>query len=193
MMAVISFCALGLVVGSKPILEKLTAPSFHGAAVLVPLIVAAYYMRCIGDFFRCLFFAANKPSWEAICNGVGALVCVAGYLLLIPRYGMWGAAIATAITFLVISVISVVYSYRLYHYRLETVRLMKLVGTMSVLCGLYYLVPVSAWPLQVGWAILLVSAYPLLLIALKCPTSGEREHVRALVSRYLLRRPAAVS
>ena len=56
----LSFFGLGIVVASPPALKILAAPGFQGAAALVPVIVAAYYMRGIGDFLRCLFLSSRR-------------------------------------------------------------------------------------------------------------------------------------
>lgn len=184
MMTALSVCALALIVGAKPALRVMTPPAFQGAAALVPLLVGAYYVRAIGDFFRSLFFAANKPSADAVCNGIGAATCIVAYFALIPKYGIWGAATATALTFVVIGIVSLVWTHRLYPYRLEGARLAKLGGSLVALCVLYYSVPVLSLWLQIGWATLLVAAYPGLLLALGFPTPGERQRVTEFLGRF---------
>jgi O-antigen/teichoic acid export membrane protein len=185
MILALSLCALILIAGAKPALRIMTPPAFQGAAALIPLLVGAYFVRAIGDFFRVLFFVANKPSGDAICNGVGAVVCLVGYFVLIPKYGIWGAAWATTSAFVVIGVISLVWAYTLYPYRLEAVRLVKLGVSLAFLCGLYFTVPVSSLWRQILWAALLVSAYPLMLLALRFPTTAERARALAYAQRFL--------
>jgi O-antigen/teichoic acid export membrane protein len=184
----LSFCALVLVVASRPALRIMTPPAFHGAASLVPLLVGAYLVRAIGDFFRVLFFAANKPSGDAICNGVGAAVCLSLYFTLIPKYGIWGAGFATTITFVVIGVMSAIWVHKLYPYRMETLRLSKVGLVLTVLLGLYFTVPVSTLWFQIGWAALLAAAYPVILVLLKFPTAGERGRLLSVIRPFL---PAA--
>lgn len=185
----LSFCGLGLIVSARPILRLLAAPAFQGAAALVPVIVIAYYVRAIGDFFRCLFIVEGRPSYNAVCNWVGAVVCLAGYFTLIPRFGMWGAAIATAATFTVIGVISVVWTYRLKPYRLEFGRLAKIVGAIAAAACLHVLVPASSLPAQIGWAGLSLASFPLALWLLSFPTLGERQTARAALQSLARRRP----
>ena len=109
----LSFCAIGIIVCAPPAIRLLAAPAFRGAAAVIPVIVVAYYVRAIGDFIRCLFLAEGRPSHIAACNFVGAGACVAGYAVLIPRYGMWGAAYATLAAFVLTSVLSAVWVHRL--------------------------------------------------------------------------------
>jgi O-antigen/teichoic acid export membrane protein len=178
------FCSIVLVVGSGPGLHLLNKP-FRAAAPLVPLIVGAYFVRSIGEFVRCLFLAAGHPGYEAVCNWAGGGVCVAAYFLLIPRYGMWGAAIATGATFLVIAAISLVWTYRLNPYRVEGVRLLKLAVAGGAALVPHFLIPVSSLAGQIGWSVLLLATFPAVLWLLGFPTPGEWETLRLLKRRYL--------
>lgn len=185
--AALSFCALALVAAAKPGIQLLTAPAFHVAAGLVPVIVLAYYLRSFGDFFRCLFLVAKRPEWDAACTWVGAGVCLVAYLTLIPPFGIWGAAIATALTFGVITTISIIWATRLRPISVEGGRLMKVLGVTAVLTGASLAVPIRNIGLQIAWAAFLLLCYPALLFLLRFPTPGEmqsiRSQLRSLTSR----------
>jgi O-antigen/teichoic acid export membrane protein len=173
MVLVLSFCGLGLIVAAKPTLHILTTRAFWDAALLVPVIVAAYYVRAIGDFFRCIFLVEGRPGYDAACNWIGAGVCLIFYFLLIPRQGIWGAAYATLITFIVIGVVSVIWARRLKPFSLESGRLAKIAVAATVPLGAYLLIPVSSLPAQIAWSVLLLLVYPLLLALMRFPTPAE--------------------
>jgi len=183
LMLILSFCGLGLIVAAKPTLHILAAPAFWDAALLVPVIVLAYYARAVGDFFRCVFLVEGRPGYDAACNWIGAGVCLAGYFLLIPRWGIWGAAVATLITFVVIGVISVIWAHRLRPFSVERARLLKIMLAAAVPLAAYATVPVSSLVLQIGWCVLLLLSYPLLLALLRFPTSREWGVVHSVVLR----------
>lgn len=183
LMVVLSFCSLGLIVAAKPALHILSRPAFWDAALLVPVIVLAYFARAVGDFFRCVFLVEGRPGYDAACNWIGAAVCLAGYFALIPRWGIWGAAFATLITFVVIGVISVIWVHRLKPISVENARLWKLVVASSVPLGVYLLIPVSSLWAQIGWSALLLVAYPLLLVMMRFPTPAEWELIGSLPNR----------
>lgn len=188
----ISFCALGLAVCARPALTILAAPAFRGGAALVPVIVAAYFMRAIGDFVRCLFLAAGRPGFDAVCNWIGAAACAAGYLLLIPRYGMWGAAFATAGAFFVICVVSVVWTYRLRRYQVEGGRLAKIGFALAAAMVPQALLPMAGLPGQIASAALSLSLFPLALWLARFPTRGELDGGRTAIEgfwrRYSMKR-----
>jgi O-antigen/teichoic acid export membrane protein len=179
MLLALSSCSLGLVICSRPAFQVMVGPDFQAAVPLIPLIVAAYFIRSIGEFLRCLFLVAGKPGYDAFCNWIGMAVCLAAYFVLIPRYGMWGAALATAITFVVITGISIVWTYRLNRYRVEGVRLVKVGVAAGGVLAVYYLAPVSSLPAQIGWSALLLLMFPCALWLLRFPTPGERQMLRS--------------
>ncbi|MBZ5725181.1 MAG: oligosaccharide flippase family protein [Acidobacteriia bacterium] len=171
----LAFVGLGLTVCSRPALWILTRPSYRGAAPLIPVIAIAYFLRSVGDFFRCLFLVEGRPSLDAACTWLGTIVCVGGYFTLIPPYGMWGAAIASVVAFALIAVVSIVWTYRLRPYRLETSRLGKVAVALAAILLPHGVVRVASLPWQIGWSALLLSAFPFILWLLRFPTPGERE------------------
>ena len=183
----LSYCALALTVAARPGLQILTAPSFHSAAALVPLIVGAYFVRSIGDFFRCFFLVANRPEWDAACNWIGAAVCVTGYVVLIPRYGAWGAAGATGIAFFVISLVSLVWVHRLRPLSVEGGRLFKVFAVAGVLAAASLGIPMPNIPAEIAWAVFLLLCYPVLLMLLRFPTAGELGMVRSRIGSLTAR------
>ena len=183
MVLVLSLCVVGLIVVAKPVLHILTTRTYWDAALLVPVIVAAYFVRAIGDFFRCVFLVEGRPGYDAACNWIGAVVCLISYFALIPRWSIWGAAFATLITFAVIGVISVIWAQRLKPFSVETGRLAKIFLASAIPLGAYSLVRVSSLPAEIGWAALLLLSYPLLLTMLRFPTPGEWGLVRSAAQR----------
>jgi O-antigen/teichoic acid export membrane protein len=181
----LSLCGLGLIVASKPVLHFLipTNPALWDAAFLVPVIVLAYFIRAIGEFFRCIFLVEGRSDYEAACTWIGAAVCLIGYFTLIPRWGMWGAAYATLITFLVLLVVSLVWVYRVRRFSIESVRLFKIMLATAIPLAAYFLVPVSSRFAQIGWASLLLLSYPLLLGLLRFPTPAEWNLLGSVIGR----------
>jgi len=175
--------ALALTLGSAPGLRILVASKFWAAIPLIPVIAGAYAIRSVGEFLRCRFLAAGRPGYEPVCTWTGMAACVALYFILIPRIGMWGGAIATLGTFLLMGVISVVATYRLSPYRVEGLRLLKIGGVSAAILILFYAVPVSSLVLQIGWCSLLLALFPAGLWALRFATPGELAALRSAAQR----------
>jgi len=93
--------ALGLGLFSPEVLRLMSAPSFWGAAAVIPVVAVGYVFREAGDFFFNMLLI-NKRAWRL---GTIALTCGATNLALdwwwIRAHGMMGAAWATLGTWLV--------------------------------------------------------------------------------------------
>jgi O-antigen/teichoic acid export membrane protein len=181
LLLVLSACSLGLIVFSRPVIHILTTAQFEYAAVIAPLIIIAYYFRSLAEFFRCFFIVHGRPEYESFCNWTGAVVCLAGYFILIPRFGILGAGYATAITFLVIGVMSVIWTYRLKPYRLEIGRILKITGTFAVLLAMYSLIPVSGLIAEITWGVMLMALFAGSLWVLRFASAGELIRVQEIV------------
>lgn len=180
---VLAFSSLGVLVATRPALEIMTPPSYYRAAAVVPVILLAYFIRAAGDFFRILFLAKGLPAYDAATNWITAAVSFALYLLLIPRFGIMGAAWATLLTFIAALAISAPWSYRVWRYRLEPARLAKIVCVTATLSGIHFLFPRASVPAQAGQGALLLAAFAGALLLLRFPSEGEKQLLRSANAR----------
>jgi O-antigen/teichoic acid export membrane protein len=176
---------LGLTVFARPAIHLLAHHKFADATAFVPIIALAYGIRCLGDFFRSRFYIAGRPGFDAICNWVGAALCIGGYFYWIPRRGVWGAAIATLVAFIAILVLALVWTYRVRRYQVEGWRLIKVAIAMAAVLALYAAFPAATLARQIGYGTLLMAAFPALLWVMGFATPAERQALRAAVGRVV--------
>jgi len=93
--------ATGIAIGARPAIRILTEQSYHSAAMLVPLIVIAYVLHAWVDAVKFGIDVAEKTIYFTYASWAATLIVVAGYVLLIPGFGAFGAALATIIAFMV--------------------------------------------------------------------------------------------
>jgi O-antigen/teichoic acid export membrane protein len=184
--AVIVPC-LGLTVLARPAIRILAHHDYSGAAAFVPIVAGAYGIRCLGDFFRSRFYVAGRPGYDAICNWVGAALCIGGYFYWIPRRGTWGAAIATVAAFAAILAIALVWTYRIRPYRVEGGRLAKLAIALAIVLAAYAALPAATLPGQLAFGVLLLAGFPVLLWVLGFATPAERQALRAAAGAVVAR------
>jgi O-antigen/teichoic acid export membrane protein len=91
---------LALAVTRDEALAMLAPPTYSAAALLVPIIVLAYIVREVGDFFRGVLFVNKRVRIFSAATCVCALLNLALNQILIPRWGVRGAAWATLFTWL---------------------------------------------------------------------------------------------
>jgi O-antigen/teichoic acid export membrane protein len=75
--------------------DMLLGPAFAEAAPLLPWIGAAYAFQALQTMLEVLIYARHRTGHLLLVQGTGAVVAVVLYALLIPRWGMHGAALAT--------------------------------------------------------------------------------------------------
>jgi O-antigen/teichoic acid export membrane protein len=174
---------LGLTIFARPAIRMLAHHNYSGAAVFVPAIAFAYGIRCLGDFFRSRFYVAGRPGYDALCNWAGAALCLGGYLYWIPRLGVWGAVLATAVAFAALLGIGLIWTYRIRPYRVEGGRLVKMAIAMAAVLAAFAALPMASLGGQIAFGALLMAAFPGLLWILGFPTPAERELLRAAIQR----------
>jgi O-antigen/teichoic acid export membrane protein len=126
--------ALALSVLSKQVLEVMAAPAFYGAYKVIPLIAVSYVLYGCYQILPVGINLEKKTKYLALIVGVGAVVNLGLNYLLIPSYGMMGAAVATLIAYLLLPLGSYFVSERYYPIKYEWGRVAKIV----IAAGLVY-------------------------------------------------------
>ena len=171
-------CWLSVALGVlAPWLVDLLAPkhSFHRAADAVALLAfaatayAGYTVVAIG------IGRARQTQFNWIVAGAAAAINIALNIILIPPYGMIGAAISTVAAYLALFLLMVLNSHRVYPVAYQWRRVAILT---SVAIGLTVLGSVVDVPLAV--AILIALSYPLVLLPLRFYLPAERRRLRGL-------------
>ncbi len=93
--------ALGIVVFVRPAIAMLTRSDYHSAALLVPIIVAAYVLQGWGEAVKFGIDITERTKLYTAASWIATAVVLVGYAVLIPPYGGYGAAFATLIAFAV--------------------------------------------------------------------------------------------
>ncbi len=151
-------------------------PGFQRAAQAVGLLAfggaayTAYTVMAIGSG------RARKTQWNWVIAGVAAVVNIALNVILIPPYGMMGAAIATAAAYLALFLGMVIYSQEVYYVPYQWRRVITAAGVAVALNVLG-----SALHVPLAAALVLVFAYPVVLALLGFYLPSELQRLRRLV------------
>ena len=171
---VATWVATALALLSPWIVDWITAPAFdESSRVVGPLAFAAvafgaYIVVAIG------VGRARRTQFNWVVTGVAAAVNIALNLLLIPPYGMMGAAVATVAAYMTIFVGMVWWSQRIYPVPYQWRRVTTAAGAGIALAAVGKL---AGGGLPV--AFLLVLAYPLALFLLGFYLPAERKAIGA--------------
>jgi O-antigen/teichoic acid export membrane protein len=171
-----SWIALALGALAPWLVAALTAPEYQRAQKAVALLAfagavyAGYTVLAIGSG------RARKTQLNWVVTGVGAAVNVAINFALVPRYGMIGAAISTAVSYAVLFVGMTWYAQHVYPVAYQWRRVVTAVGA-----GIGLTIAARAADLPLAPSLLLVLAYPLALALLGFYLPAERQRLRKLV------------
>jgi O-antigen/teichoic acid export membrane protein len=168
-----SWVALALGLLAPWLVELLATPEFYAASrVVAPLAFAAavfggYVVIAIG------IGRARRTQFNWVVTGVAALVNVALNLILIPSYGMMGAAAATVAAFSIMFLGMAWWAQRIYPVPYQWRRVATL---LAVAVGLTALG--KALDVGLAIAIALIAIYPLALLPLRFYLPAELRWVK---------------
>lgn len=173
------FLVLALSALAPEIVQIMAAPQYHAAATVVPVIALAglcegiRYVATIGIMFQ------KRPIIRSIGMGCAGVVNVVLNLLLIPRYGMMGAAWATLGGFVALIAIELTVSMRFYPIPYQVGRIAKLAAVAATVYVASGLVPPST-PLAVAGLKtgMLLVGFPALLWLIGFFEPAELAHIR---------------
>lgn len=153
---VLILAAASMALLSKPISALLFDPSFVDAWQFVPVLLLACILSALGNFVGSVYMIQRRGTATLLTSMIGAVVNITLNLWLIPRQGALGAAIATAIAYLVVLVIRLLSTRRDAPFALSPLRLSL---SFVLLCGLIVSVTIR----HNGWGWVCAPLFALLL------------------------------
>ncbi len=94
----VASAGFAIAVFGPELLRIMVPESFFPPALLLPILVLAYVVRDVADFFRSLLLINRRSVWVGKIALAAAVLNLLANLLLIPAYGTYGAAWATLLT-----------------------------------------------------------------------------------------------
>lgn len=153
-------------------------PAYWPGASIVPLILLAYWFYGLYVVQMPGIHLTQKTGWIILFRGTGAAANVGLNLILIPRMGDMGAALANAIAFMLMAAVAFLVLRRIYPVPYEWGRLARIGGLVAL-----GMVLVFTWTPGLTRNVLLTLLVPVGLWA----TGGVREEERRYLRRLLMR------
>ena len=182
----LAFAGLAICAFIRDVIRIMAPPEYSAAASIVPMIVMGYTLLGLNNAASLGIMIRNKTKYIALIQlPVVALNAMLNYLL-IPSYSIWGAALATLISFGVMFFVTITISQNIYPIAYEYRRLALLIGSTFVLAMVARLDSGSGlWRLLFHTAT--VIALPLFLYAFRFFTKDELDSAREYLRRIGLR------
>ncbi|MBI3786562.1 MAG: lipopolysaccharide biosynthesis protein [Deltaproteobacteria bacterium] len=190
LMAVQVLAVLGLALLAPVVLPRLLGKAYHDAYRIIPFVALAYACNGIQYCVAPGIHLANRTKQLSVLAMIAAALNIALNLLLIPPFGMFGAAWSTLLAFLFLALTTAFVAQSGYPVPYEYGRLAKLLGAAV----LTYIAAQSLNPdslaLAIAWRLALaLLIFPLLLLAGGFLVQDERALFGTLVRRW---RPSMV-
>lgn len=125
--------ALGVSLVIKDTIKVVATPKFLAAHSVVPVVLVGLLCLAASQFFETGVHLSKRTIFRAAAVGSAAAINLLLNVLLIPKYGMMGAAWATLFSFAALAAMSYVFGQRLYHIPYEFPRLAKLVAAAALI------------------------------------------------------------
>lgn len=178
----------GLSALAPDVVRLATTPAFHDAAIVTPWIALGvtfqgfYLVGSIG------LVITKRTTMYPIATGVAAATSLLANGLLVPRFGMLGAAWANVLAYATLASVTTAFSWRVYPIQYEWSRLLRI----ALAGGLSYMAAASVVPLSAGSAaglflrgLVVVVAYVLALWLTGFFNPGELRLLREIRRRVL--------
>jgi O-antigen/teichoic acid export membrane protein len=176
--------ALGLSLLGKEVILLMTTARFHAAYGVVPWVSYAYVAYGAYMVVNIGTYLTNRTAdaWKIVAVAAGANLAL--NVLLIPRLGMYGAAVATLVSYVFLAWVAWFVNQRLYPIRYEWGRLLKVGAINGLLLAVgWWLLPDSLLAAVAGKLLLLV-AYWGLLLAVRFFHPAELAFARSLYTKF---------
>ena len=182
---VLVFLALAVAALAGPIVALVLPGEYRDASALVPVLVAGMTVQALAWFLATSLNIAKQTRVYPLITGIGAATSVLANVLLIPAYGMFGAALAFVISQVAATGATAYFAQRAYHIPYEGGRLAQAIGVSLLTYAATLLVTMDVpWQTLVIRALLL-AIFPIGLYIVRFFEPHELSQVRAWVTSML--------
>ena len=182
---ILVFGALGLSLFSREILLVFAQkPEFYIAYKIVPLITIAFIFKGLQYMFLLGFHYVKKTKYVAYIVSIALFANIGLNFILIPKLGIWGAALTTVVSSLLISVISYFVSQKFYPVKYEIGKMLLVLAVGAILystTGLFMNINIY---FGIGLKIVLCLFFPILLYIFKFYEKTELDKMKKVLNKF---------
>jgi len=159
-------------------------PEYWNGMPIIPIVMLAYIFTGWVTLLMPGIFIEKKTQYLPVVTGAAAAANIVSNLLLIPVFGIMGAASATLIGYIVNAAGMYWVSQKYYAITYETKRLLN-VSLVFVLCGglSYYLLYIMSIDLAIPLKLIIIVSFPIISIVAGFLTNDEKQFLLQLRGR----------
>ena len=135
--------AIGISLFGRDVLTLMVPPSYYPPMLLLPVLTFGYFLREVGDFFNSMLLIGIGSGLVGRIALAGAILNLTLNALLIPHFGIWGAAWATFATWAAYCVATWIFAWRVHAVSLAPWPLLVILLLSGACLGLRAALPMS--------------------------------------------------
>lgn len=109
----------GIILFNKLLSRLLYAKDFYSARFFVPVLVIAFLLHGLGEFYGSIYTSARQTGVLFYSSLTGAICNIILNIILIPQFGGLGAAIATLLSYGIILIFRAVHSRKIMKMKID--------------------------------------------------------------------------
>jgi O-antigen/teichoic acid export membrane protein len=90
---------LGISIFAEPVIRVMASKSFYAAASIVPILTFGFVLNSLNQFSNFSFLVTGHTKVHSLCYYATAVIITVAYLVLVPSFGLMGAALAQCLAF----------------------------------------------------------------------------------------------
>jgi len=152
---------------SKELIHIMSNKEYWDAYTVIPIIVFTYALWSVRKSINIAILLKRKTKSQAIIFFIGAVLNIGLNFLLVPKYGMMGAAVATIITYIVMVGILFAYNRKLMDVNYEWARIIKILIVTGTIFSLCFFIVIENLVISILFKVCIILLYPFLLYLVK--------------------------
>lgn len=161
--------AVGILLVAEPMVKLLLAPDYAEAAIMImPLAVVAALLAGFKSFIlEQIYHMVKRNALSALATAPAAVVGLAAMAVLVPKWGIWGCALAYLIQNVTLFVTSFLVTRRLMSFPIPWNDIVRTVAATAVMAGALLLLeaPLSALPTAVHLVVAILLGVAVYVVA----------------------------
>lgn len=179
------FSSLGIIALSNPAIKVMADPKFWGAYKVIPLLVFSVLLYGVFSLLNIGFFIQKKTKYNPLVIGIAAIFNLLMNYLLIPPYGMLGAALASFFSYLLMDFLAYLLNTRIYPVPYEGLRILKIILITVLIFFIFSQIQLTSWKMELLYKFLVLLLFPLLLWVSGFFTSNELKRAKGFIPELL--------
>ncbi len=181
---VLVLASLGISLFSNEVIELFSKNSDYNIAyTIVPFISLAFIFKGVQYVYSLGLHFAKKTKYNAYIVLCAAIINFIINILLIPRYGIYGAAVATIISWILMSTAFYKISYKYYKVKYEIKKVILLISTGVILYVVSLLFNDFPFYTKIIFKSILIFIFPLLMWIFNFYEKSELEIIKGFFKK----------